>query len=53
MFYLVINKGNAGKEAVERLQQDVENGEEELAKIELKGKTIYIYTKSYLELQQK
>lgn len=49
MFNLVINKCNAGKEAIERLNKEIENGCEEIAKIELKGNTIYIYTKEFLE----
>lgn len=49
MFHLVINKCNAGKDAIERLNREIEKGFEEIAKIELKGNTIYIYTKNYLE----
>lgn len=49
MFYLVINKRLAGKEAIEHLNQEIQNGGEQIAKIELKEKTIYLYTKAYLE----
>lgn len=53
MFYLVINKRISGKVAIERLNHEIEQGNEEIAKIELKGKTIYIYTKDYLALEDK
>lgn len=49
MYNLVINTKNAGKEAIERLNEEIENGCEEIAKIELKGNTIYIYTKDFLK----
>ena len=50
MFYLVINKKLAGKEAVEILNREIENGveDEQIARIEIKDKTIYIYTKGFL-----
>lgn len=49
MYYIVINKGIASKEAIEMLSREIEAGAEEIAKIEIKGKTIYIFTKEYLD----
>lgn len=48
MFYLVINKRQAGKAAIEILNREIESGADEIASIELKEKTIYIFTKNYL-----
>ena len=48
MYNLVINKYNAGEEAIKILNNQIKTGEDAIAKIELKNKTIYIITKNYL-----
>ena len=49
MYYIVINKRRAGKDAIERLNREIEKGTETIAKVEIKGQTMYILTKAYLE----
>ena len=54
MFHLVINREPAGEEAIERLKNELDNGseDEQIVKVDIKGKTLYLYTRKYLESEQ-
>ena len=54
MFHLVINREPAGKEAIEFLKNELDNGSEDevIVKVDLKGNTLYLFTKAFLETEK-
>jgi hypothetical protein len=49
-YYIVINKRNkevATKRSIEQLNEEIQHGVDQIVKIEIVGKTLYIHTKNY------